>query len=49
MKTCTAFPLDGVCTAADPCPLHGCTDPDDGSTAEGCYCDPELRPAPGES
>jgi hypothetical protein len=38
---CTAFPLDGVCFANSPCVLHGC---DDGSTLEGCYCDPSRRP-----
>jgi hypothetical protein len=44
MSRCTAFLLDGVCLASDPCVVHGCDDTDDGSTPEGCYCDPSRRP-----
>lgn len=42
---CTAFPLDGVCFATNPCALHECSDTDDGRTSQGCYCDPERCPA----
>lgn len=38
---CTAFPLDLVCSASNPCPVHGCDNTDDGRTSQGCYCDPE--------
>ena len=46
---CTAFALDTVCPASDPCPVHGCNDVDNGVDEEGCYCDPErvLPPAEG--
>ena len=40
---CTAFLLDNVCVASDPCPVHGCDDTNDGSTAKGCFCDLERE------